>query len=134
MACVPEYGRGTAGAGSDGAAPPVRAVNGAARVVADDLMFPNGTIITPNGKTLVVGESFGGKLTAFDIDEQGNLNNRRVWAELPDRAVPDGICLDAHAGIWSASPGTNECIRQVEGGEVTHRIELERGGFACMIG
>jgi sugar lactone lactonase YvrE len=108
--------------------------NGEARVVADDLMFPNGTIITPNGKTLIVGESFGGKLTAFDIDEQGNLNNRRVWAELPDRAVPDGICLDAHAGIWSASPSTNECIRQVEGGEVTHRIELERGGFACMIG
>ena len=68
--------------------------NGEARVVADDLMFPNGTIITPNGKTLIVGESFGGKLTAFDIDEQGNLNNRRVWAELPDRAVPDGICLD----------------------------------------
>ncbi len=110
------------------------APDGAARVVATDLMFPNGTVITPDGATLVVGESFGGRLTAFDIDDDGSLSGRRVWAELPEGAVPDGICLDAAGGIWSASPTTNECLRQLEGGEVTHRVQLDQGAFACMIG
>jgi sugar lactone lactonase YvrE len=108
--------------------------DGACRVVADEMMFPNGTVISDDGKTLIVGETFARKLTAFDIEDDGNLANRRVWAELPERAVPDGICLDQGGGVWSASPSTNECIRQIEGGEVTHRIELERGAFACMIG
>lgn len=110
------------------------APDGQARVVAQDLMFPNGTVITPDGKTLIVGESWGRCLTAFDIDAQGDLSGRRVWADLPQGALPDGICLDADGGIWSASPSSNDCIRQVEGGEVTHRIALERGAFACMIG
>ena len=108
--------------------------DGAARVVADDLMFPNGTVITPDGQTLIVGESFGGRLTAFDIAANGDLGNRRVWAQLPEGAVPDGICLDSAGGIWSASPSSNECVRQIEGGEVTDRIALERGAYACMIG
>lgn len=108
--------------------------NGQARVVAEDLMFPNGTVITPDGKTLIVGESWGRCLTAFDIDTQGELSGRRVWAALPEGALPDGICLDAAGGIWSASPSSNDCIRQIEGGEVTHRIDLERGAYACMIG
>jgi len=108
--------------------------DGAARVVANDIMFPNGTVITADGSTLIVAESFGGRLTAFDIDAQGDLSNARIWAELPDKAVPDGICLDAGNGIWSASPSTNECIRQIEGGDITHRIDLDRGAFACMIG
>lgn len=108
--------------------------DGQARVVEDDVLFPNGTVITPDGKTLIVGETFGRRLTAFDLQPDGNLTNKRLWAALPDGAVPDGICLDAEGGIWSASPTTNDCIRQVEGGEVTHRIELERGAFACMIG
>lgn len=108
--------------------------NGRARVVAEDLMFPNGTVITPDGNTLIVGESWGRCLTAFDIDTQGDLSRRRVWAELPEGALPDGICLDAGGGIWSASPSSNDCIRQIEGGEVTHRIDLERGAYACMIG
>ena len=108
--------------------------DGSARIVADDLRFPNGSVITPDGKTLIVGETFGSRLTAFDILPDGSLDNRRVWASLPDGAVPDGICLDAGNGIWSASPASNECIRQTEGGEVTHRIAVEQGAFACMLG
>ena len=108
--------------------------DGSARAVADDLMFPNGTVITPDGSTLIIAESFGARLTAFDIAANGDLSNRRVWAELPKGAVPDGICLDSEGGIWSASPTTCECIRQDEGGEITHRVELGQGAFACMLG
>jgi sugar lactone lactonase YvrE len=108
--------------------------DGSAVVEDDDVMFPNGTVITPDGRTLIVGESFAGRLTAFDIGSDGSLSNKRLWAKLPEGAVPDGICLDEQGGIWSASPSTNDCIRQLEGGEVTHRIELDRGAFACMIG
>jgi sugar lactone lactonase YvrE len=108
--------------------------DGSARVVARDLRFPNGTVITPDGRTLIVGESWGACLTAFDIAPEGGLDNRRVWAEQPDGALPDGICLDAEGGIWLASPSTNECLRQVEGGEITHRVALAQGAFACMLG
>lgn len=108
--------------------------DGQARIVAQDVVFPNGTVITPDEKTLIVGETFANKLTAFDIQPNGDLSNPRLWAQLPDKAVPDGICLDSEGGIWSASPTTNDCIRQIEGGEVTHRITLEQGAFACMIG
>lgn len=108
--------------------------DGSARIVAQNMSFPNGSVITPDGKTLIVGETFGSRLTAFDILSDGSLDNRRIWAELPEGAVPDGICLDAENGIWSASPSSNECIRQVEGGEVTHRIAVSQGAFACMLG
>mgnify|MGYP001817359875 FL=1 len=108
--------------------------DGVATVEDDEVLFPNGTIITPDGKTLIVAESFGGHLTAFDIGADGSLSNKRLWAKLPEGAIPDGICLDQQGGIWSASPTSNDCIRQLEGGEVTHRIELDRGAFACMIG
>jgi sugar lactone lactonase YvrE len=108
--------------------------DGSARIVAGDLVFPNGTVITPDGRTLIVGESFAGRLTAFDITPDGGLANRRVWAELANRAVPDGICLDAAGGIWVASPSTNECIRVEAGGTVTHRITTDRGAYACMLG
>ncbi|MEE4300816.1 MAG: SMP-30/gluconolactonase/LRE family protein [Pseudomonadales bacterium] len=122
-----------------GAAPTTAAMvrvdaDGSVCVAAPDLMFPNGTVITPDGATLVVGESFGGRLTAFDIDAKGALTNRRVWAQLPEGAVPDGICLDAEGAIWVASPTTNECLRIRNGGEVTDRVELDRGAFACMLG
>ncbi len=110
------------------------APDGCARVVDDDLYFPNGTVITADGRTLIVAETFAGTLTAFDILKDGALENKREWARLPHGAVPDGICLDEGGGIWSASPTSNECLRQTEGGEVTHRIELNRGAFACMIG
>lgn len=108
--------------------------DGTAVIEDTEVMFPNGSVITPDAKTLIVGESFGGRLTAYDIADDGSLSNKRLWAELPEGAVPDGICLDVQGGIWSASPISNECIRQVENGEVTHRISLDRGAFACTIG
>ena len=108
--------------------------DGTCQVEDDDLMFPNGAVITADGKTLIVAETFASRLTAFDIAADGSLSGKRLWADLPEKAVPDGICLDAGHGIWSASPTTNNCIRQVEGGAITHEISLTRGAFACMIG
>jgi sugar lactone lactonase YvrE len=108
--------------------------DGSVRVAAEQLLFANGTVITADGRTLIVAETFGARLSAFDIDPAGNLSNRQIWADLPDGAVPDGICLDEAGGIWSASPTTNECLRQIEGGQVTHRIALDQGAYACMLG
>lgn len=108
--------------------------DGEARVVADDLIFPNGCVITPTTDTMIVAETFAARLTAFDILPNGDLTNRRIWAQLPEGAVPDGICLDSDGGIWSASPTTNECIRQLQGGEITHRVSVDQGAYACMLG
>lgn len=105
--------------------------DGSMHAAADDMQFPNGSVIYDT--TLVVGESFAGRLTAFDIADDGALSNRRVWAKL-DGAVPDGICLDAEGAIWVASPTSNEVLRVREGGEVTDRVALDRGAFACMLG
>ncbi len=107
---------------------------GNARVVADELKFPNGCVITPDGGTLIVAETFGRRLTAFDRAADGDLSNRRVWADMPEGAVPDGICLDSSNGIWVASPSSNEVFRVLEGGEVTHQNATGRGAFACMLG
>ncbi|MDZ4376152.1 MAG: SMP-30/gluconolactonase/LRE family protein [Phenylobacterium sp.] len=107
--------------------------DGQARVAADDLFFPNGTVITPDGKTLILGESFGGVLTAFDIGPGGDLSNRRVWAPLAPR-VPDGICLDAQGAIWVANPTAPECVRVAEGGQVLEVIETGDPCYACMLG
>jgi len=107
--------------------------NGTASIVADDLLFPNGTVITPDGRTLIVAESMAARLTAFDIDQHGALSNRRVWAQM-DGALPDGICLDEDSGIWVASPISNECLRLTEGGAVTDRIKVEHQAYACMLG
>jgi len=106
------------------------------RVVAaaDELVFPNGTVITPDGKTLVVGETFAARMTAYDVAADGSLSNRRVWAQLPQGAVPDGCCLDAEGAIWVASPTTNDVIRLAEGGKVIERIAAEQGVYACMLG
>lgn len=109
------------------------APDGAARVVADELMFPNGMVITPDGKTLVAGETFGRRLTAFDIGADGSLTNRRVWADLGN-SFPDGICLDAENAIWVACPTMSEVIRVKQGGEVAGRIKVETDAFACMLG
>ena len=106
---------------------------GEAVEVADELSFPNGCVITPDGRTLIVGESFGARLTAFDIAPDGSLDNRRVWAPLAG-AVPDGICLDEAGGIWTASPVSGEVLRVLEGGEVTHRVGVDLQAFACMLG
>jgi len=108
--------------------------DGRVSVAAEDLVFPSGTMITPDGKTLIVGETFAARMTAFDIAPDGALSNRRVWAPLPERAVPDGACLDAEGAVWVASPTTNDVIRLKEGGEVLDRITADQGCFACMLG
>ncbi len=123
-----------AGAGMKPAEILVVEPDGRAALAADDLGFPNGTVITPDGRTLIVAESFAGRLTAFDIAADGALSGRRVWARCPQGVVPDGICLDAEGAIWLASPTSNECIRMREGGEVTDRVGVDRGAFACMLG
>ena len=107
---------------------------GQTRVVAEDMHFPNGPVITPDGKTLILGETLAAVLTAFDIGPNGDLSNRRVWAPTSP-AVPDGICLDADGAIWVANPIAPQCVRIAKGGEVLEIIET--GGqpcFACMLG
>ena len=107
--------------------------DGRARVVADDLLFPNGTVITPDHKTLIVGETYGARLTAYDIETDGSLTHRRVWAEM-EGVAPDGICLDEDGGIWVASPPGAEVVRVKEGGEITDRIQMKASTYACMLG
>ena len=107
--------------------------DGTVHAAADGLMFPNGTVITPDGRTMIIAESFGRRLTAFDIANDGSLSNRRVWAELGGR-VPDGICLDADGAVWVANPVTPECLRVAEGGEILDVIETDNRCFACMLG
>ena len=107
--------------------------DGEARQVADNLAFPNGVAVTPDNSTLIVAESYGGRLTAFDIGAGGGLSNRRVWADL-DGGVPDGICLDAEGAVWYADVPNERCVRVREGGEVLQTVELDRGCFACMLG
>ena len=109
-------------------------------VAADDLLFPNGTVITPDGKTLIIGETYAARLTAFDINEDATLSNRRIWADFSLNAeegsvpVPDGMCLDAEGAIWVASPTTASVIRVKEGGEILDRIPVETNAYACMLG
>lgn len=107
--------------------------DGQARVVADDLHFPNGCVITPDGATMIVAETFGKRLSAFSIAEDGSLFDRRVWAELGD-ASPDGICLDAEGAIWVASPTTSVFLRVREGGDITDRIATDNPAIACALG
>ncbi len=109
------------------------APGGDARIVAADLLFPNGTVITPDGQTLIVAETFGHRLTAFEIEADGSLVNRRIWAKLDD-AYPDGICLDAEGAIWVAAPYPGEVIRVREGGRVTDRLTVSTRPYACMLG
>jgi sugar lactone lactonase YvrE len=107
--------------------------DGAARRVADGIAFPNGMLVAPDNSTLIVAESYANRLTAFDIDADGGLRNRRVWAELGD-GVPDGICLDAEDAVWYADVPNRRCVRVAEGGEVLQTVELDRGCFACALG
>ncbi|MEL7157650.1 MAG: SMP-30/gluconolactonase/LRE family protein [Actinomycetota bacterium] len=110
--------------------------DGAITLGPDDLAFPNGTVITPDGTTLIVGESMANRLTAFDRDpDSGSLTNRRVWADLGP-SVPDGICLDAEGAVWVADPVNGEAFRVIEGGDVTDRISTGEGrnAYAAMLG
>jgi len=103
------------------------------RQVADGIAFPNGMAVTPDNKTLIIAESHGRKLTAFEIEVDGTLSNRRVWADLGN-GVPDGICIDADNAVWYADVPNKRCVRVREGGEVLQTINLDRGCFACMLG
>ena len=113
----------------------VDVASGAHRVAADEMRFPNGMVITPDGSTLIVGESFGACLTAFTIAKDGSLTGRREFAALEGGAMPDGICLDAEGCVWVSSPPTREFLRVREGGEVTARVSSgDRMAIACMLG
>ena len=106
--------------------------DGVARRVADGLAFPNGMAVQPDSATLIVAESYGQRLTAFDIASDGSLFGRRTWAEVADH--PDGICLDADGAVWYGDVGNKRCVRVREGGEVLQVIDLDRGCFACALG
>ena len=106
--------------------------DGNLRQVADDIQFPNGMVIASDNRTLIISESFAGQLTAFDIDADGGLSNRRVFAE---GLGPDGICADAEGAVW-VSAGGSSVVRVAEGGEILQRVELRenRAPFAVMLG
>lgn len=107
--------------------------DGSVRQVADGIAFGNGMVVTPDNATLIVAESYGKRLTAFDIAADGGLSGRRVWADLGD-GVPDGICLDADNAVWYADVPNKRCVRVREGGQVLQTTSLDRGCFACMLG
>ena len=130
---------------------------GIASIVANNLEFPNGTVITPDGKKLIVGETYAGRLTSFDINPDKTLSNRKVWAQMMPTwifiitkirrflkqvakesgyavRVPDGICLDEKMGIWVASPTTFEVFRIEKGGNVSDIISTPQRAYACMLG
>jgi sugar lactone lactonase YvrE len=104
----------------------------------EELWFPNGCIITPGGDTLIIAETFGNQLTAFDIASDGTLSNKREWASFGDNALfPDGLCQDEEGGIWVASglPG-GQWIRVIEGGEITDSLPKVEGytPIGCQFG
>lgn len=108
--------------------------DGSIKTVADDIQFPNGAVITDEGKTLIIAETWGCLLTAFDIEADGTLSNRRVFAELGEY-TPDGICLDAEGAIWVSAFDQGEFIRVLEGGEITHKIDTGgKRAVACNLG
>jgi sugar lactone lactonase YvrE len=137
-------------AGSPFMATPLARVDpdGSVSVASEPLRFPNGSAITPDGATLVISESFGNRMSAFDIAADGSLGPRRDWAALgppptsDDPAeglaevafTPDGMCLDADGAVWVADAGGNRVLRLAEGGEILEEIATGEGCFACMLG
>jgi len=107
--------------------------DGSAAPVGDDLLFPNGAVITPDGNTLIVGETFGARYSAFEIGADGELGSRRTWAEVPGSA-PDGCTLDAEGAIWFADAANSRLVRVAEGGEVLAEVETPEQCFCCMLG
>jgi sugar lactone lactonase YvrE len=107
--------------------------DGRVSIAATEMHFPNGSVITPDGRTLIVAETLSMRLTAFDIAPDGSLSNRRVWATLGMR-VPDGICLDANGHVWIANAIAPECVLVAPGGEIVATVETEQPCFACMLG
>ena len=107
--------------------------DGTTRSGPDGLDFPNGTVINPEGNRLVIAESYGRRLLSFDIERDGSLTGRQLFADLGER-VPDGICLDVEGGIWVGDPANHSVFRVVDGGEITHHIDLELNCYACALG
>jgi len=108
---------------------------GEAVVVAENLAYPNGIAATPDGTTLLVSETFGGRITAFDVDTDGTLHGHRTWADLPERGRPDGLCLDAAGDVWVGSYVAGEFLHLRQGGEVLERVALpDRWAMACCLG
>ncbi len=124
--------------------------DGSASVAAEDLLFPNGSVIPPDGGTLIVGETAGARYTAFTIEDDGSLTDRRIWAQVaPTPPIttlaetlgrlefgPDGCGLDAEGHIWSADEVGARCARVAPGGEIVESIPMPTGldVFACMLG
>jgi sugar lactone lactonase YvrE len=109
--------------------------DGTINVASDGLIFPNGMVITPDGKTMIVAETLALRLTAFDIAPDGSLSNRRVWADLSAHmAAPDGICLDAEGAVWIANALAPRLMRIGEGGVVLDEVETTMNTYACMLG
>jgi sugar lactone lactonase YvrE len=107
--------------------------DGSVRQVAENIVFGNGMVVTPDNSTLIVAESWARRLSAFDIAADGGLSNRRVWADLGDDP-PDGICMDAEGAVWYGTVPNKRCVRVHEGGEVLQTIETDLACFACMLG
>lgn len=111
--------------------------DGKTSVASADQKFPNGMVIVNGGRTLIAAETFMPGLTAFDLSSDGALSNRRVWASLttdPPSIAPDGICADSEGGIWVANALAKECVRVIEGGKITDRVETSMNAFACTLG
>jgi sugar lactone lactonase YvrE len=107
---------------------------GRAQIAAKGFSVPNGTVITPDGKKMIVAESLAHRITVFDVAPDGSLSNRRIFADLKD-GIPDGICLDAEGAIWAAVPTWQEYVRMFDGGRIVDRIKIEgKGTIACMLG
>ena len=109
------------------------AADGSVRQVADDIAFPNGMAVTAGNSVLIVADSYRHNLVAFDIGPDGSLSGRRIWAHLGD-GVPDGICADEQNAVWYADVPGKRCVRVAQGGRMLQTVELDRGGFACMLG
>jgi sugar lactone lactonase YvrE len=133
-AFVGQFGYDLRGGGTSAPAALLRVdPDGSVHEAAPDLRMANGMVIAADDTTLIVAESAGKALTAFDIAPDGSLANRRIWADLPD--APDGICIDAHDGVWCAGPVSDRFVRVVEGGRVTDIVDVPgRHGIACALG
>ena len=109
------------------------APDGSVRQVAGDIAFPNGMAVTADNSTLIVADSYRHCLVGFDIGQDGGLSGRRTWADLGE-GTPDGICADEQDAVWYADVPGKRCVRVAEGGTVLQTVELDRGGFACVLG
>jgi sugar lactone lactonase YvrE len=107
--------------------------DGTISTAATDVDFPNGSVIIDRGRTLIVAETWAGRITAFDLNEKGELSNRRIFADLGERH-PDGICADAEGAIWVACFNTGEFLRVLDGGKMTHRLQFEGRAISCVLG